>query len=163
MQELNPLEWAILPIKKYATFSGRAPRAEYWWFYLLTVVIGIPARLLDRSLADHRAITTIIDLILLLPWLGVTVRRLHDTNRSGWLLLVFFVALGITGAAAGVAVASEALASSATTFTATIAAIILLLGALGVFLVFMIQRGTQGPNDYGPDPYGVSDLEEVFA
>jgi uncharacterized membrane protein YhaH (DUF805 family) len=119
--------------------------------------------LLDQGLADHRAITTIIDLILFLPWLGVTVRRLHDTDRSGWLLLVFFAALAITGAAAGVAVVSEASASTATSITALVVALLLLLGAIGIFLVFMVQRGTQGPNQYGADPYGVSNLEEVFA
>ena len=163
MHEMNPVQWAILPLKKYATFSGRAPRAEYWWFYLMTVVIGIPARLLDESLADHRAITTIIDLILLLPWLGVTVRRLHDTNRSGWLLLAFFGALVIFALATGFAVAAEASDSNATTITGLAAALLLLLVTVGIFLVFMVQRGTHGPNPYGPDPYGISDLEEVFA
>ena len=84
MQDLSPIEWAVRPIKKYAVFSGRAPRAEYWWYYLGTIIIGIPLRLFDQMLGTNHALTSIFNLALLVPWLAVTVRRLHDTDRSGW-------------------------------------------------------------------------------
>jgi len=163
MQELSPIGWAILPLKKYATFSGRAPRAEYWWFYLLTVVVDGVARLLDAATGDGDTINTITNLAFLLPMLAVTVRRLHDTNRGGWWTLVFFVAVAITGAAAVFAAMRVAPGSSAVMFTAMIVAILCLLGAGLTLLVFMVQPGTQGANEYGPDPYGPWQLEEVFA
>jgi uncharacterized membrane protein YhaH (DUF805 family) len=163
MQELNPVQWAILPLKKYATFSGRAPRAEYWWFYLLTVIVGMLAGRLDAAIGDGDTINTISNLAFLLPMLAVTVRRLHDTDRSGWWSLMFFVALAITGAGVVLASIMETRGSSATMFTAMIVAILCLLGAFVSFLVFMVQRGRGGPNRFGPDPYGPSHLEEVFA
>jgi len=163
MQELSPIGWAILPLKKYATFSGRAPRAEYWWFYLLTVVVDGVARLLDAATGDGDTINTITNLAFLLPMLAVTVRRLHDTNRGDWWTLVFFVAVAITGAAAVFAAMRVAPGSSAVMFTAMIVAILCLLGAGLTLLVFMVQPGTQGANEYGPDPYGPWQLEEVFA
>jgi len=163
MEQLNPIQWAILPIRKYATLSGRAPRAEYWWFYLLTVVVDGVAKLLDAATGDGDTINTITNLAFLLPMLAVTVRRLHDTDRSGWWTLVFFIALAITGAAAVFAAMRMVPGSSAAMFTAMIVAILCLLGGCVAFLVFMVQSGTQGPNEYGPDPYGPSQLEEVFA
>lgn len=163
MEQLNPIQWAILPLKKYATFSGRAPRAEYWWFYLLTVIVGMLAGRLDAAIGDGDSINTISNLAFLLPMLAVTVRRLHDTDRSGWWSLLFFVALAITGAGVALASTMETRGSSATVFTAMIVAMICLLGVFVSFLVFMVQRGTGGPNRFGPDPYGPSHLEEVFA
>src|SRR5690348_1054151 len=89
MQDVPPLEWALRPLKKYAIFSGRAPRAEYWWYYLATVIVGIPLRLTDKMLGTEQALSAIFQLILLVPWLAVSVRRLHDVNRSGWWLAAF--------------------------------------------------------------------------
>lgn len=159
MKQLNPIEWAILPLKKYATFSGRAPRAEYWWFYLLTVIVGILTKLLDTAIGSHDTIKSVANLALLLPVLAVTVRRLHDTERSGWWLLLLLAAVAV---AVFIALAG-ALTSTATSFTAMIVMILILLGAGVTLLVMMVQPGTRGPNEYGPDPYGPSELEEVFA
>lgn len=83
MQNLSPLQWAVQPVKKYATFSGRASRAEYWWFYLATVVGSIFVTFLDKLAGDTEVIGGIYNLSLLLPTIAVAVRRLHDTNRSG--------------------------------------------------------------------------------
>jgi uncharacterized membrane protein YhaH (DUF805 family) len=86
---------------KYAEFHGRAPRSEYWYwflFMLLTIVAGIIAWGIS-SLVLGRTIATVIFLIvavfwalaMLLPSLAVAIRRLHDTNSSGWWYLVTFV------------------------------------------------------------------------
>ena len=69
-------------MQKYCCFEGRARRSEYWWFCLLSCVCGfIPI------------IGFIASLALLLPALGVCVRRLHDTGRSGWWLLLALIPL----------------------------------------------------------------------
>jgi uncharacterized membrane protein YhaH (DUF805 family) len=89
------------------------------------------------------------------------VRRLHDSDRSGWWVLglvgvfavVFIVALGSFGRQW----------STAVSFTSGIVAVLVLLAAGVTFLVFMITPGTEGRNRYGPDPYGGNELEEVFA
>ena len=160
--DMSPLDWALRPIKKYAVFHGRAPRAEYWWYYLATVVVGIPVRLLDKGFGTHQTLSTILDLALLLPWLGVTIRRLHDIDRSGWWLLGLVGAIGVAAfVVLGTGVDSPG--SRALPFTAMIIAILVLLAVVVTFLIFMVLPGTDGSNRYGPDPYGPDELEEVFA
>lgn len=160
---MTPLEWAVLPLRRYADFSGRAPRAEYWWFNLGTVVVQIPLNIADKMLGSWTPLSTLFSLATLLPWIAVTVRRLHDTNRSGlWLLLFIgvFAVIGFMAVAIGISNYSGGTASG---FTALMIAILLVLASFVTFLVFMVLPGTQGANDYGPDPYGRNDLEEVFA
>ena len=67
---------------KYADFNGRASRSEYWWFWLFVVLIQTITSLMDPTLS------VICQLLLLLPSLAVGVRRMHDTNHSGWFLLI---------------------------------------------------------------------------
>ena len=122
---MSPIDWATRPLKKYADFLGRAPRAEYWWFYLLSVVAYLVGLILDSLLATGGALgsTGIIALLLILglliPSLAAGVRRLHDTDRSGWWLLIAFIPL---------------------------------VGAI-VLLVFFVLEGNKGDNRFGPDPY----------
>ena len=72
---------------KYACFSGRARRQEYWMFVLFNFLLNIVAQVIDGVLTAG-FLSLILCLALLLPGLGVTVRRLHDTNRSGWWVLI---------------------------------------------------------------------------
>lgn len=76
---------------KYVDFSGRAARPEYWWFYLFTVLLSWGALLVDGS----GIISNIISLGFLLPSLSAGARRLHDTGRSGWWLLISLTIIGI--------------------------------------------------------------------
>ena len=166
MTEVSPIEWALLPMKKYATFSGRAPRAEYWWFYLGTVVVQIPLSIADKALGEWSPLSTLLSIVTFLPWLAVTVRRLHDTNRSGWWLLALFVPLIVVGAVAAATVGSSiggAGGPMGSMLVMMIAAVIAMLVIAVTLFVFMVTEGTHGPNDYGDDPYGPSNLEEVFA
>ena len=77
-------------LSKYVDFSGRARRSEFWYFVLFTFLVGIVASILDGVLGtdyDDRGGGLSVRspaLALLLPWLAVGVRRLHDTGRSGW-------------------------------------------------------------------------------
>lgn len=79
----------------WRTFSGRAGGTEYWWFVLFgTIVFGL-ALLLDHALFGHDALfASICTLVFVVPYFAVAVRRLHDTNRSGWWKLLLFVPLG---------------------------------------------------------------------
>ena len=86
------MSWFIEALKKYAVFSGRARRKEYWMFVLFTVIIY--AVLLGIGLAIKAPFIAIVFYVaILLPSLAVGVRRLHDTGRSGWWLLIALVPL----------------------------------------------------------------------
>lgn len=81
-------------LSKYATFSGRARRSEYWYFALFTVIVSALAYLLDRIVDPHNdygLVRAVLGLALLLPSLAVAVRRLHDVGRSGWWILFGFI------------------------------------------------------------------------
>lgn len=131
-------------LSKYGTFSGRAARSEFWWFYLFNIlVVGIPAMLgaiffISAVSADPGAVESsgslgglgvlgvilyavagIAALALFIPNLAVGCRRLHDRGTSGWLLLLMLVPC-----------------------------------ASIVLLVFYLLEGTRGENIYGPDPTG---------
>ncbi|MFJ6057390.1 MULTISPECIES: DUF805 domain-containing protein [Burkholderia] len=112
-------------LNQYAKFDGRARRAEYWYFALLTGIVSIVCQVVAAAAEDPSAIAMLLmvvvalaSLALVLPSLAVTVRRLHDTDRSGWFVLITLIPL---------------------------------VGAI-VLLVWMCARGTEGPNRYGPDP-----------
>lgn len=127
------------PLRKYADFTGRARRMEFWLFWLLLIGIeivfsiligmvgGSMTALVDPSVGMAAmsgpamglwAVYGLIMLGLLIPSLAVSIRRLHDTNRSGWWMLLVFLPL---------------------------------IGQL-VLLVFMVLDGTPGANRFGPDP-----------
>jgi len=81
----------------YAIFSGRATRAEFWWFFLFCMIVGLMGSVIDAALGLDAAIggngvfTTLIQLATFLPSIAVGSRRLHDTNRSGWWQLLWIV------------------------------------------------------------------------
>lgn len=163
MQNLNPVEWAIRPVKKYAVFSGRAPRAEYWWYTLATAIIGFPVDMVDSAVGNTGVISGVFNLALILPGLAVTVRRLHDTNRSGWWLLAFLIPIAAVAFFAFTATVGGTMPFQTVGFAGLAVAVIGLIVIGVTFFVFTILPGTDGPNDYGPDPYGRDNLEEVFA
>jgi uncharacterized membrane protein YhaH (DUF805 family) len=118
------MDWYLQALRKYATFSGRACRAEYWYFFLMYVLIYVVLSIVDGIAGTYSsedgigALGTVFVLAMLLPSVAVGVRRLHDIDRTGWWLLI---------------------------------ALVPLVGAI-VLLVFAVQAGTQGDNQYGPDP-----------
>lgn len=137
------MDWMLMPLRRYAEFSGRSRRKEYWMFALFEIivfsVVGLVAGMLfgfgDPS--DPTAgmmgggmliVLLLLGLAFLVPGVAVTVRRFHDQDKSGW-----FVLLGL----------------------------IPYIGGL-ILLVFMCIEGTKGPNRFGPDPKG-EDYGEVFA
>lgn len=156
---MSPLDWAKRPIQKYADFSGRAPRAEYWWFYLAYVIAYVVAVIID-SIVGFPILRLLVVLAVIVPMLAVGARRLHDTNRSGWWQL----APAVPGILAGFLM-GPALLNPAALFSVGILAGILMLVALvlGIMLlVFLVLPSQPGENRFGPNPYG-EDLEQVFA
>ncbi len=113
---------------KYATFSGRAPRSEFWWFALFyqmgnVVIAELQGGINAAAHGDVSLLSTVFGLSMFLPYLAVTVRRLHDTDRSGWSWLI---------------------------------ALIPLIGII-VLILWLADEGDAAPNGYGPDPLGASD------
>ena len=78
-------------LSKYADFTGRASRSEYWWFYLFTFLVSMSLSLISAMLGIADALSILFNLGVLLPSLAAGARRLHDTNRSGWWLLLMFI------------------------------------------------------------------------
>ena len=79
----------------YVKFDGRAPRSEYWWFLVFIFIVNVVAVCIDLSASNiyekSELFSTLAGLALLLPKLAVCVRRLHDLNKSGWWVLLFFI------------------------------------------------------------------------
>ncbi|WP_375691471.1 DUF805 domain-containing protein [Pseudooceanicola sp. LIPI14-2-Ac024] len=117
---------------KYATFSGRAKRPEFWWFVLFVILAGLVVGILDAMLfgasdaasaaagysVQSEPLSALFALAVFLPYLAVAVRRLHDIDKSGWWVLIGLIPL---------------------------------VGWI-VLLIFYVRRGTEGDNRFGPEP-----------
>ena len=97
---MSPLDWAKLPLFKYSDFAGRASRPEYWWYTLANVILIVIASTIDSVFGlntllfgIYGPLTALSALSLLSPSLAVASRRLHDTGRSGWWILLAFIPL----------------------------------------------------------------------
>ena len=173
-------------LRKYADFSGRATRAEYWWWVLATLIVSFAVAAIDgfvNALAapySFSPFSAIFGLAVLLPDLAVTTRRLHDIGKSGWWQLAWFAIAG-TGwliFAVGLAFTLVSLFSGGgwnddffndVKFIAFVPAIvtlvIALLVSLAVFiwaLLWMVRQGESGPNRFGPDPRALDDESSDF-
>ncbi|MFI6680414.1 DUF805 domain-containing protein [Kribbella sp. NPDC050470] len=95
------MQWYIDVIKKYAVFDGRARRKEFWMFTLFSFIVSLILVIIDRIIGttygpgNNGVLQSIYSLAVLLPTIGVSIRRLHDTNRSGWWLLLWLTCIGL--------------------------------------------------------------------
>ncbi|MGZ4501574.1 MAG: DUF805 domain-containing protein [Nocardioidaceae bacterium] len=150
-------------LSKYATFSGRAPRSEYWWLYLFSILVSLATSVVDAVLNTAfnnqiQIVGTISNLALLLPTLAVTARRLHDTGRTGWWIL--FPVVSLLGTIVVAFATVFAVVFGAGTDDTPAVALSVLLVACGLItiaafitlLVFMCLGSNAGPNKYGPSP-----------
>ena len=78
------MSWYMQALKKYAVFAGRARRKEFWMFFLVYVIIVVVLSLIEWMIGLPGILSAIYSLALLIPSIAVTVRRLHDTGRTGW-------------------------------------------------------------------------------
>jgi uncharacterized membrane protein YhaH (DUF805 family) len=135
------MEWMIMPLKRYADFSGRSRRKEYWMFVLLQMLVLVPVLLIAFAIGGPSedpadpfgsiavlAVLAVYFLAFFIPGLAVQVRRFHDQDKSGWFILLGFIPY---------------------------------VGSI-ILLVFMCLEGTRGPNRFGPDPKDPY-AEDVFA
>ena len=84
-------------VEKFANFSGRASRSEYWYFFLFYNIVFLCASIIDYEIDPSRNFGTLylLSLVLLFtPVLAVCVRRLHDIDKSGWWLLIYLTVIG---------------------------------------------------------------------
>lgn len=123
------MEWMLMPLKRYADFSGRSRRKEYWMFMLFILIVYIA--IIALSAIGGETVAGILGIVLIvfalgifIPSLAVQVRRFHDQGKSGWFVLLNLIPIV----------------------------------SLAV-LVFMCIDGDKGPNEYGPDPKGGADPE----
>ncbi|MER5640908.1 DUF805 domain-containing protein [Kitasatospora sp. NPDC002227] len=82
------MDWYLAVLKNYAGFGGRARRKEYWMFQLFNIIAVIVLEIADRLLSTNGVLTLIYLLAVLVPSIALVVRRLHDTGRSGWWVLI---------------------------------------------------------------------------
>ncbi len=87
------MKYFISVLKKYAVFEGRARRAEYWYFELFSIIIAILLGILEGLLGiapylEDSILVMIFQLLIMLPSIGVSIRRMHDVNKSGWFILI---------------------------------------------------------------------------
>lgn len=118
------MHWYLNVLRQYAVFSGRARRAEYWFFVLFNLIIAFVLGVIDGMAGftlgayELGLLGTLYGLAVFLPSLAVAVRRLHDTGRTGWWLLIGFIPI---------------------------------IGFI-VLLIFLVLDSDPGPNEYGPNP-----------
>ncbi len=150
MQDLNPFQWAVRPLVRYAVFDGRAPRAEYWWYTLGAGILGFLLGAVDAAFlhghiyGKYGPLDVLLIVALLAPGMAVLVRRLHDTGRTGWWALIrvpYYVLL-----ASGSSIFHP---TQAFNWLPSPAGLILevALAVVGfVILIFVVQPGDEGPN-----------------
>lgn len=91
------MDWYLAVLKQYAVFSGRARRKEYWFFFLFNFIANVILGVVDYMTGTFSEtlsmglLSGIYTVAVLIPSIAVSVRRLHDTNRSGWWLLIALV------------------------------------------------------------------------
>lgn len=134
------MEWMFMPYRRYADFSGRSRRMEYWMFALLSAIVAFVSIILmaiGGGLGEAveaapgplfwlgAALIIIWGIGSIIPSIAVQVRRFHDQDRSGWMVLLGFIPY---------------------------------VGGL-IVLVFMCLEGTRGPNRFGPDPLDPSNVD----
>ncbi|WP_339723190.1 DUF805 domain-containing protein [uncultured Paraglaciecola sp.] len=86
------MDYFIGPLKKYAEFTGRTRRKEYWMFFLIYTILIILLSVVDAVLGAG-FLSLLFSLAMLVPSISIAARRLHDTGRSGWWQLISFIPL----------------------------------------------------------------------
>ena len=161
---MSPIDWALLPLKKYADFSGRAPRAEYWWYALLMFLIGMGATVIESSLelttilGAYALPSLLFSLATFVPTQTVQVRRLHDTGRSGYWALPFAIFQLVIIVAPDFAEPAFDDANPDWTMLSVFLGLCLVAMIFAIFLlVFSVRAGDEGDNHFGPDPYAATE------
>ncbi len=191
-KNMTPIDWALRPLRRYADFTGRAPRAEFWWFFPFLVLVflatwlGIVVALgitigpeagasappgahssssRDMLLGAGAILLGLFWLALIIPSVALQTRRLHDTNRSGWWVGAFYLlyAAYITLLIGAAVLGGGAPASPEGSLLDGAIALWLAMFLYSIALLVLFSLpGTKGYNRFGADPHR-ADVSEVFA
>ncbi|WP_151717613.1 DUF805 domain-containing protein [Gemmobacter serpentinus] len=161
---MNMVESVRTVFARSLQLSGRASRSEFWWFTLFSILAAILAGLVEYGIGldwwiemgSHPLsyiatgpLTLICVLALLIPSITVTVRRLHDRNVTGWVAIILLL---------------QYLPMSDVTTAQSLGFIGIAAMALNlILLIYLIGRGSEGPNRYGPDPLAPPSQADIFA
>lgn len=163
MGVVTPVESVSSVFRNYINFKGRAQRSEFWWFTLFNVVVSVILGLIGTALPALNVLEGIYFLAVLLPSLAVTVRRLHDTARPAWWLLIY-LAVVLAWIVGGIILAISIGIDDPDVLETTdfqdwpgyvaymIGCILFSLAGAVAMIVLCAQPGTAGANRYGPDP-----------
>ena len=132
-------------LHKYVVFSGRSSRQEYAIFNILNMVISF---LLSFIPILNITLGPIFSLAMLLPTIAVAVRRLHDLNQTGWLIIVPYVLTFISGLLVTIDILSGLPLSTSSMLFLTLTGLVSL--GMGIWMLFF--KGTRGLNKFGDDP-----------
>ncbi len=140
----------------YFDTKGRVSRQEFWYFVLAAVVVGIGAAILD-GIVGTTLLGTVVSLGLLLPSVGLGARRLQDIGRNGnlvWVWAVPYLIVLVIQLLSSLSGPYGALGFIYFFFTIGWMVSVIALGAAILLIYFWVQPGTEGANQYGPDPKG---------
>ena len=118
------MTWALMPLQKYAVFTGRSRRKEFWMFVLFTFVVEIILAIIDAIIGTYNTavgmglLSGLFYLAILVPSIALNTRRLHDIGKSGWFQLLFLIPI---------------------------------VGFI-LWIIWMVRDGDEGMNQYGPSP-----------
>ena len=87
------MNWYLEVLRKYFVFEGRSHRTEYWMFFLFNLIINFVLVFLESAVNETTYLSSVYGLAVLIPSIAVGIRRLHDTGRSGWWLLIGLIPL----------------------------------------------------------------------
>ena len=168
---LEPVQAVKICLKKFFDFTGRARRSEYWWFVLFVMIVSMVFNFIGAVFPMVNILGLIVGLLLSIAQLAALTRRLHDTGRSGWWVLVYGLFMLVTyGALVAILapVAGELMAEGdqmalvelmANAFMdSPIAAAVMICGALAtafmaiITLIFAVKDSQWTENKYGPSP-----------
>ena len=150
------MNWGHLFFK----FDGRVNRAKFWIaaliFAVINVVLAVLGYVMDQS-AAFQALNSMLGIVILISSIAVGIKRLHDRNKSGWYLLLFYLVpsvLVVIGVLIGAFVEDS-------TIIATVLGLLAFAIAVWAFIEMGCLRGTIGVNQYGPDPVATATIPPV--
>jgi uncharacterized membrane protein YhaH (DUF805 family) len=158
VRNVNFVEAIRIGFQKYFQFSGRAQRAEFWWFSLFTTVASLVLSGLDVTIFgveywddDFSPLSDIFSLVILVPSLSIGWRRMHDIGKSGWWSLLWLAPIVWTAVAAVTLFGSD----DSYTLVGIFAVIIGIVATIAAFIYYIVLCATDSdpnPNLYGPSP-----------
>jgi uncharacterized membrane protein YhaH (DUF805 family) len=169
------MKWYLMAFRKYAVFSGRSRRKEFWNFLLFHILCSILARFLDEIAGTNfpsqgtmggGKVLLIYNLIVLIPAIALTVRRFHDIGKSGWVYFLFLSTLFLVSTVYTTYSAMmilkyksfENLFEVGDFVLASAGFLLFIICAAVWILIMMVREGNHGSNKYGPDPKGAEDV-----